>query len=67
MNDDRDHGTPAAGAEGTSGRAPYDKPRLRRIRLSADEVLAKGCKTAGPSAGFQGTGCLSGGCFNTGS
>jgi hypothetical protein len=32
----------------------YDKPRLRTIELSADEVLAIGCKTAsspGPEPG----------------
>ena len=49
------------------GRQPYEKPRLRSFPLAADEVLAKGCKMAGPSAGFQGTGCLSGGCFQIGS
>ena len=48
-------------------RKPYEKPHLRSFPLAADEVLAKGCKMAGPSAGFQGTGCLSGGCFNVGS
>lgn len=48
-------------------RQPYEKPCLRSFPLAADEVLAKGCKMAGPSAGFQGTGCLSGGCFNVGS
>ena len=48
-------------------RRPYEKPRLRSFPLAADEVLAKGCKMATPSSGFQGTGCLSGGCFNNGS
>ena len=45
----------------------YQKPRLRTIKLAADEVLAKGCKMATPSAGFLNTGCLAGGCFNNGS
>ena len=48
-------------------RRRYEKPRLRRFPLVADEVLAKGCKMPTPSAGFQGTGCLVGGCFNNGS
>ena len=46
---------------------PYHKPQLRTIKLAADEVLAKGCKMATPSAGFLNTGCLAGGCFNNGS
>ena len=49
------------------GRQPYEKPRLRSFPLAAGEVLAKGCKMAGPGAGFQGTGCVSGGCFELGS
>ena len=28
---------------------PYEKPELRVIRLTADEVLAVGCKTTGPT------------------
>ncbi len=48
-------------------RRRYEPPRLRSIKLNADEVLAKGCKMATPSAGRQGTGCLAGGCFNNGS
>lgn len=48
-------------------RRAYEKPRLRRIKLNADEVMAKGCKMATPSAGQQNTGCLAGGCFNNGS
>jgi len=48
-------------------RRPYVAPRLRRIRLAADEIMAAGCKMALPSAGFQGSGCMSGGCFNNGS
>ncbi len=48
-------------------RKRYETPRLRSIKLNADEVLAKGCKMATPSAGRQGTGCLAGGCFNNGS
>ena len=30
----------------------YEKPRIRAIRLSADEVLATGCKTSPVSIGF---------------
>ena len=50
-----------------STRRAYEKPRLRRIKLNADEVMAKGCKMATPSAGQQNTGCQSGGCFTNGS
>lgn len=28
-----------------NGREPYDAPRLRTIRLHAEEVLGTGCKT----------------------
>ena len=48
-------------------RRPYEKPRLRSFPLAAGEVLAKGCKMATPSSGWQGTGCVSGGCFAVGS
>jgi hypothetical protein len=48
-------------------RRQYEPPRLRRIKLAADEVMAKGCKMATPSAGQQNTGCLAGGCNNNGS
>ena len=48
-------------------RKTYEPPRLRSIKLNADEVLAKGCKMATPSAGRQGTGCLAGGCNTNGS
>ena len=48
-------------------RRTYEKPRLRRIKLNADEVMAKGCKMATPSAGQQNTGCLAGGCNQNGS
>jgi hypothetical protein len=48
-------------------RRPYARPQLRTIKLAADEVLAKGCKMATPSAGRQNSGCLAGGCFNNGS
>ena len=48
-------------------RRPYVAPRLRRIRLAADEIMAAGCKMASPSAGYQGSGCMTGGCFNNGS
>lgn len=66
MNGRDEQDRAGSGADPTP-RARYEKPQLRRIRLTADEVLAKGCKMATPSAGFQGTGCVSGGCFNDGS
>ena len=43
----------------------YDKPRLRIIRLSADEVLATGCKTSPVSTGFGSNLCTSGVCSST--
>jgi len=48
-------------------RRAYEPPRLRRIKLEADEVMAKGCKTVAPIAAKQNTGCLAGGCFDNGS
>ena len=50
--------------EPKAGKKPYSKPRLRVIRLSADEVLVTGCKqgaTPGVSAGL----CLTGPCSST--
>jgi len=44
---------------------PYERPRLRTIKLSADEVLATGCKTSPVSMGFGGNACMSGFCSNT--
>ncbi len=68
MKDRDERGREEQDRDGTATpRARYEKPQLRRIRLTADEVLAKGCKMSTPSAGFQGTGCVSGGCFNDGS
>lgn len=52
---------------GRKSKLPYEKPQLRSFPLAAGEVLAKGCKLAGPSSGFQGTGCVSGGCVQLGS
>ena len=54
-------------ANNQSPKRPYQKPRLRTIKLAADEVLAKGCKMATPSMGRQNTGCAAGGCFGNGS
>lgn len=44
---------------------PYEKPRLRTIRLAADEVLAVGCKTSPVATGFGGNLCTSGFCSST--
>ena len=44
---------------------PYEKPKLRAIRLSADEVLATGCKTSPVSTGFGSNLCTSGFCSST--
>lgn len=47
------------------GKKPYAKPRLRIIRLSADEVLVTGCKQAPYGLGVEGNPCLSGACSST--
>lgn len=44
---------------------PYEKPRLRTIKLSADEVLATGCKTSPVTTGFGSNLCTSGFCAST--
>jgi hypothetical protein len=42
---------------------PYEKPKLRIIELSAEEVLGVGCKTStADSRGIAGNGCTSGVC-----
>lgn len=42
---------------------PYEKPKLRIIELSAEEVLGVGCKTSGGDPkGIAGNGCLTGVC-----
>ena len=43
----------------------YEKPRLRAIKLSADEVLATGCKTSPVTTGFGSNLCTSGFCAAT--
>ena len=59
--------TETASAQERLDDARYEKPRLRRIKLNADEVMAKGCKMAMPTAAKQNTGCLAGGCNQNGS
>ena len=46
---------------------PYEKPKLRRMSLRADEVLAVGCKTAlnGGGSGLLGGNCIAGGCIDS--
>jgi hypothetical protein len=34
---------------------PYEKPMLRVIELTADEVMAVGCKTVGTRGPFKGS------------
>lgn len=44
----------------------YEKPALRIIELTAEEVLSAGCKTAfGDPTGVAGNGCMSGPCQMT--
>ncbi len=45
---------------------PYERPRLRRIGLVADEVLAAGCKI-GVQAGPRGANCRGIPCSKPGS
>jgi hypothetical protein len=41
----------------------YEKPKLRTIELSAEEVLGVGCKTnRSDSKGIAGNGCTTGVC-----
>ncbi|MBN1268459.1 MAG: hypothetical protein JXB04_02645 [Kiritimatiellae bacterium] len=47
------------------GRQAYEKPRLRIIPLSADEVLGSGCKTSPLSTGFGSNLCTSGFCSSS--
>ncbi len=56
-----------SGTANTRRRRPYQRPRLRRIRLAADEVMAKGCKIATPTAARLGGGCFASNCFDNGS
>jgi hypothetical protein len=49
------------------GRKPYQKPELHVVSLTADEVLAKGCKTATGGPPPTGLGCKLGGCSQRGS
>lgn len=43
----------------------YEKPRVRAIRLAADEVLSTGCKTSPVTVGFGSNLCTSGFCSST--
>ncbi|MBI5640290.1 MAG: hypothetical protein HZA17_07695 [Nitrospirae bacterium] len=54
---------------GKKEKKPYEKPRLRIIKLAAEEVLTTGCKTAfADPKGVAGSGCLTGVCsMNLGS
>ena len=47
---------------GARRRKAYEKPKLRVIRLSADEVLATGCKQSPVTTGFGSNLCTSGYC-----
>ena len=42
----------------------YEKPRLRRMELRADEVLAVGCKTP-MGGGPAGPNCIAGSCISS--
>jgi hypothetical protein len=54
------------GKENKKNRKTYAKPRLRKIELKADEVLAVGCKTGAPDPkGIGNYGCTNGFCSST--
>ena len=48
-----------------NGKPSYEKPRLRVIKLSADEVLSTGCKTSPVTTGFGSNLCTSGFCSSS--
>jgi len=51
-----------------AGKLPYRKPRMRRIRLAAEEVLSPGCKLAGGnSAVGASSNCIDNSCSGIGS
>jgi hypothetical protein len=41
---------------------PYEKPKVKVIELSAEEVLGVACKASFGGPGVAGNGCLSGVC-----
>ena len=47
-------------------RRRYEKPRLGRFSLKADEVLAKGCKAGVSGTSVNSPGCHLGGCVQAG-
>jgi len=51
----------------TRQKKQYAKPRLRRIRLSAGEVLITGCKTSYGGEAFGNVPCTAGSCSGDGS
>lgn len=46
---------------------PYEKPRLRVIELSTEEVLAVGCKHPAAAAPGSSTSCMARQCAKNGS
>lgn len=48
-------------------RRPYEPPRVARIDLEAEQVLAAGCKTASGGDSALPPGCALGGCGGIGS
>ena len=48
-------------------RKPYEKPALRTIKLSAEEVLGVGCKTSSGGFNVGSTPCMANNCSKKGS
>ena len=51
----------------TKTKRRYETPDIEVIELAAEEILARGCKTAGGGAGEIPPGCFIGGCSTNGS
>ena len=52
--------------KGKEDKQPYERPKLRVIELSAEEVLSIGCKTGfADPRGSGGNGCLTGVCSSS--
>jgi hypothetical protein len=55
----------ANGSSGGATRLPYERPRLGRVRLDADQVLTAGCKVTPPAVGSGTSTCTGGLCRST--
>lgn len=63
MSQSDEHNSQPKGAS----RRPYAAPRIARVDLEAEQVLAAGCKTEMGGTGPLPPGCLAGSCGGIGS